>query len=67
MTKSQRFDVLEKELDRLEEQFLPDISPIGEYSERDLASTLAYRMFAHAEIEAYLEDRAWDVAINAVQ
>ena len=65
MPKSARFRTLGKELNRLKKQFLPRISPIGSYSDRQLARTLAYRVLAHAEIESYLEDRAWEATLNA--
>ena len=65
MPKSVRFRMLTKELNRLKRQFLPKINPTGSYSERQLAHTLAYRVLVHAEIEAYLEDRVWEVALNA--
>lgn len=65
MPKSVRFRTLTKELNRLKKQFLPTISPTGFYSNRQLARTLAYRVLAHAEIESYLEDRAWEVVIDA--
>ena len=41
------------------------INPLGSYSDRKLALTLAYRVLVHAEIEAYFEDRVWEVALNA--
>ncbi|HEY9796208.1 MAG TPA: HEPN domain-containing protein [Leptolyngbyaceae cyanobacterium] len=65
MPRSVRFRTLTKELSRLKKQFLPKISPTGLYSDRQLARTLAYRVLAHAEIEAYLEDRVREVAIDA--
>jgi hypothetical protein len=65
MPRSVRFRTLTKELSRLKKQFLPKISPTGLYSERQLALTLAYRVLAHAEIEAYLEDRVREVVIDA--
>lgn len=65
MPKSVRFRTLTRELNRLKKQFLPKISPTGLYSDRQLARTLAYRVLAHAEIESYLEDRAWEVVLNA--
>ncbi|MDB9326031.1 HEPN domain-containing protein [Nodularia spumigena] len=67
MPRSVRFRSLSRELTRLKKQFLPKISPIGLYSERQLSRTLAYRVLAHAEIESYLEDRAWEVTQNAKQ
>jgi hypothetical protein len=66
MPKSLRFSQLLKELNRLKKQFLPrKFSEINDYSERQLALTLAYRVFAHAEIESYLEDRVWDTVLLA--
>ncbi len=65
MPKSQRFRDLSKELTRLKKQFIPKISPTGIYSDRQLALTVAYIVLAHAEIEAYLEDRVWEIVINA--
>lgn len=65
MPKSVRFRTLTRELNRLKKQFIPKINPIGLYSHRQLVLSLAYRVFVHAEIEAYLEDRAWEVALNA--
>ena len=65
MPKSVRFRMLTKELNRLKRQFLPKIDPTGSYSDRQLALTLAYRVLVHAEIEAYFEDRIWEVVLNA--
>jgi RiboL-PSP-HEPN len=65
MLQSFRFGILIQELDKLRKQFLPKISPTSIYSDKQLALTSAYRILAHAEIEAYLEDRAWEVVIDA--
>ncbi|HEY9801565.1 MAG TPA: HEPN domain-containing protein [Leptolyngbyaceae cyanobacterium] len=65
MPKSARFRTLTKELTRLKKQFLPKISPTGLYSDRQLSRTMAYTVLAHAEIESYLEDRAWEVVQDA--
>jgi RiboL-PSP-HEPN len=65
MPKSARFRTLTRELNRLKKQFLPKISPTALYYDRQLARTLAYRVLAHAEIESYLEERAWEVVQNA--
>ncbi|MFM9160380.1 MAG: HEPN domain-containing protein, partial [Dolichospermum sp.] len=56
---------LEMQLDRLKDEFIPEISPTGLYSESQLSRTAAYRVLAHAEIESYLEERAWEVVQNA--
>ncbi|MFN5592196.1 MAG: hypothetical protein ACK482_01880, partial [Aphanizomenon sp.] len=65
MPKSDKFITLEMQLDRLKDEFLPEISPTGSYSESQLSRTAAYRVLAHAEIESYLEERAWEVVQNA--
>ena len=65
MQKSDRFIKLETELLRLKDQFLPEISPVSSYSDRDIALTIAYIVLTHAEIEAYLEDRVWEMACLA--
>lgn len=65
MSSSSRFFTLKKELNRIRKQFLPKINPTGTYSDKQLALTIAYRVLSHAEIEAYLEDRAWDTAMKA--
>jgi RiboL-PSP-HEPN len=64
MPASDRFCTLIKELNRLEKQFLPKIEPTGIYSDQQISLTIAYRVLAHAEIEAYLEDRVRDVVID---
>ncbi len=38
---------------RLKKQFIPKINPIGSYSARQLALTLACRVLVDGEIEAY--------------
>ena len=68
MPTSDRFIVLEQELNKLRDQFLPEaFDPTGSYSEQQLALTIAYRVLAHAEIEAYIEDRVWDATRYAKQ
>lgn len=65
MPESDRFITLRTQLNRLKDEFLPEISPTGLYSESQLSRTAAYRVLAHAEIESYLEERAWEVVQNA--
>lgn len=68
MPRSQRFRTLEKELNKLKKYFFPrKFDPIKLYSERQLAHAIAYRVLAHAEIEAYLEDRVKEIAESAVK
>jgi len=67
-SKSQRFITLEQELTNLRENFLPcQFNLTGDYSEREIALAVAYRVLAHAEIESYLEDRVLEIATNALQ
>ncbi|HCQ22816.1 MAG: hypothetical protein AN481_05735 [Aphanizomenon flos-aquae LD13] len=65
MPESDKFITLKTQLDRLKDEFLPEISPTGSYSESQLSRTAAYRVLAHAEIEYYLEERAWTIVIDA--
>ena len=65
MPESDKFITLKTQLDRLKDEFLPEISPTGSYSESQLSRTAAYRVLAHAEIEYYLEERAWTKVIDA--
>lgn len=55
MPESDRFITLRTQLNRLKDEFLPEISPTSSYSESQLSKTAAYRVLAHAEIESYLE------------
>jgi hypothetical protein len=66
MPRSVRYRVLTRELNRLRTRFLPRrFSATGSYTPRQLELTYAYRVFAHAEIEDYFEDRAWKTARRA--
>lgn len=65
MPESDKFITLRTQLNRLKDEFLPEISPTSSYSESQLSRTAAYRVLAHAEIESYLEERAWEVVQNA--
>ncbi len=64
---SKRYEQLERELSRIKTHMLPrKLSSTGLYSERVFARTIAFRLLAHAEIEAYLEDRVWELALNSL-
>lgn len=68
MTISIRHKELKDEITRLRKDLLPRrFNRSGCYSREDVTKTLAYRVLVHAEIEAYLEDRAWDTALTAVK
>jgi hypothetical protein len=57
MTRSRRFRKLLSELRRLKKHFLPkQRGPDASYSQRISDHARAYRVLAHAEIEAYVED-----------
>lgn len=63
---SPTFRTLRKNLAALRRELLPRrFSPTGVYSERVLTRALAYRVLAHAEIEAFLETRVKDIVISA--
>jgi hypothetical protein len=62
-----RFRELERRLKKLRARFLPKkFSPIGDYSDKELDHARGYRLLVHAEIEAYLEERAQDIANTSV-
>lgn len=68
ISKSKRFKTLEQELKKLQKYFLPrQFSFTGNYSEKQIALTVAYRVLAHAEIEAYLEDRVLEIHDHAMR
>src|SRR5436309_29081 len=67
-SRSSRYKLLEKGLASLRREFLPRIfDPTGSYPSRIITRTVAYRVLAHAEIEEYLEDRVWNLAIDSVK
>lgn len=68
MASSRRFKQLVKRLGELRAHLLPPkFSPTGQYSDKDYDLARAYLVLAHAEIEAYCEDRGRRVAQVAHQ
>lgn len=68
MAKSQRFRGLSKRLNALRRNMLPqEFSPTGDYSDRQLDRARGFRLLAHAEIEAYLEDIGFEKAKSVVE
>jgi hypothetical protein len=67
ISRSERFNVLEQELNSLRANFLPEnFDPAGDYNSKEIALATAYLVLAHAEIETYLEDRALEIGNNAL-
>ena len=67
MRGSIRFRELVRRLQTLRTNFLPvSFSPLGQYSSSEYDFARAYVVLAHAEIEAYVEDRARERARQAV-
>jgi hypothetical protein len=65
---STRYKQLKDEIVQLRRDLLPKrFRRTGRYSREDVTRALAYHVLAHAEIEAYLEDRALDTALAAVR
>jgi hypothetical protein len=57
MANSRRYRQLLSQLHQLRKNYLPrNWDPTGNYSPRKYHLILAYRLFAHAEIESFLED-----------
>jgi len=68
MPQSARFLVLNKRLTVLRHHLLPaKFSPTGTYSDRVLDRTRGYRVLVHAECEAFIEDRCWALATEAIR
>lgn len=68
MASSVRLVALKQEIKRLRLFLLPkDFDPTGTYTDRQQTRALGFRVLVHAEIEAYLEDRATDLAKKAVE
>jgi len=66
MSVSRRFNGLISRLNSLKVHFLPSqFNPIGRYSRREYDLARAYVVLAHAELEAYIEDRVTEIAQHA--
>lgn len=66
MALSRRFKQLVKRLQTLRSHLLPAaFSPVGDYTDREYDLARAYLVLAHAEIEAYCEDRGTKIAQRA--
>lgn len=64
---SLRLETLVQQLGVLRAHLLPDVfDPTGVYSDEWISRARAYRVLAHAEVEAYLEDRSREVAKSAL-
>ncbi|MFJ9583831.1 HEPN domain-containing protein [Streptomyces acidicola] len=64
---SSRFEELEKRIGELRQTFLPQVfDPTGSYEERVYEYTRAFRVLAHAEFEAFIEDRVIEVVDEAI-
>lgn len=67
MASSNQYKKLKKELARLRRELLPKkFRRSGNYPPEVFTKTNAYRVLAHAEIESYIEDRAYEVASTAI-
>lgn len=67
MARSARFRQLERDLRELRLHFLPRrFNRLGLYAARVHSRAAAYRVLAHAEIEAYFEDRSLEVVRTAL-
>ena len=67
MTQSIRFNELKNGIENLKADLLPsNFTDVFEYTREEITKTIAFRVLAHAEIESYLEDRAEEIALNAL-
>ena len=68
MDNSIRYKELKNEIVQLRRDLLPKkFRGSGQYAQEDITKTLAYRVLVHAELEAYLEDRSREIALEAVR
>ncbi len=68
MAASAQYQYLVRDHARIRRDLLPiTFDPNGDYPDKVLTATLAYRVLSHAEIESYLEDRALEAALTAVK
>lgn len=66
MARSPRLRALESRLTQLRRHFLPrTFSPTGQYTDRQYDQARGYRLLAHAEIEACIEDLVADLVTTA--
>ena len=68
MGDSIRYKELKSEILQLRRDLLPKkFRGSGQYEQETITKTRAYRVLVHAELEAYLEDRARDIALAALE
>src|SRR2546423_6298118 len=60
----QRVSELIERLETLRRNLLPGRNETGDYTDEELDRTRGYRLLAHAEIEACVEDMALGVAVD---
>jgi hypothetical protein len=68
MSPSPRYVALKEQIARLRRDLLPAaFEPTGNYSDTQNTRTIAFRVLAHAEIEAFVEDRVEEAAAAALR
>jgi len=68
MAYSDQYRALTGEISRLRNDLLPRyFRQNANYDREYITRTIAYHILVHAEIESYLEERAWETALKAVQ
>lgn len=68
MPQTARYRILTRRLAELRVNLLPKaFSPTGQYSRRQLDRARGYRLLAHAEIEAYIEDAAREAVLSKLR
>lgn len=68
MTYSDRYKALIVAISQLQKDLLPGyFKKNANYSREYITRTIAYHILVHAEIESYFENRAWDIALTAIQ
>lgn len=66
MTDSKRYKELKSASVKLRRDMLPNYFKKNQnYTREHITRTIAYHILIHAEIEAYIENRSWDIALAA--
>jgi hypothetical protein len=63
---SHRHRQLRRRIKRLSKNLVPRLSDTGDYTEKELDMAAGFRLLAHAEIEAFLEESAKEAALKAI-
>lgn len=61
MSQAQEFNELIRRVGTCSKNLLPQVDPVGNYDQGQTYRILAFRLFAHAEVESFLESCAYSI------